>query len=90
MKSIMKSIYYHYTEDGEVSFKNLSSAEEETTYDELYPLLNERQRKLFDKFVDILELRNCDLQEEIYIFGFRMGAQMILETFGVEFSDKDA
>ena len=90
MKSLIEEMYYRYMDGKNVSFKNLRSSEKErAAHDEIYSLLNEKQQELFNEYIDAFGLRHCDLQEEIYALGFRMGAQMILEMFGVDFTQKE-
>lgn len=54
------------------------------SYDELYATLSEEQKEMLEKFSDANAELDDVTEREIFVYAFRLGAQIALEILGAE------
>ena len=47
---------------------------------ELNNALNEKQKDIFEKYIDCVDEYNCILREEIFCYGFSVGSKIMIEA----------
>ncbi len=89
MQSIIKTIFYHTLENSEEKFQRQHATDKEyAAYEAIRNKLSDEQKTLFDNFEELYSERFCESEQEMYFFGFRMGAQMAFEIMNADFKLK--
>ena len=75
MKEIIKEIYRGNIDEIELAKMptDIDDEKEFRIYEELYKTLTQKQKSLFDKFIELLSLNQCKFTENKYIRGFKTG-----------------
>ncbi len=79
MTKLLEEIYLMLTETNKFQCSKISE-EESKAYKEIYEPLTEKQKSLFDRFVDILSARYCDDGERLFYEGFKLGFKLFTEV----------
>lgn len=82
MKSLIEELYYWNLEAVKTSGKEVDKLSEKLwrCEDEIIPLLNEKEKALFDKYIDLNNKMCSGLGCEGFLNGFRIGATMMIEV----------
>lgn len=89
MQSIIEQIFLQTLESGEEKFQRQQITDKEfSAYEAIREHLSDEDKKLFDNFEEASSARYCESEQEMYFFGFRMGARMAFEIMNADFSLK--
>lgn len=95
MRSMINRLYSGELYEAENLFQNRTARQikkqdiEERAYNVLWEKLSDEQKKLFDDFLSKLMFNHCDEVELAYQRGFKVGAQLIIEVFDLDFDDEN-
>ena len=85
MTSILEELWYGNIIPNETGRKATKEEKElagrlSDSHDELFATLSDSQKELFVKFQDIYSELSCESEKEIFIYAFRLGARITVET----------
>lgn len=84
MKSIIENLFYSEIERDTSPKENKLNKDESEIYEKLRSGLTDEQKVLLLEFDDLKNERHLEDEKELYILGFRMGAQALMEILNLK------
>ena len=78
MKKLLEEIYFMVMETAKFKYATIGDEENEA-YESIYNTLTEKQKSVFDRFIELLSSRYCDDGERLFYEGFKLAFKLFIE-----------